>query len=82
MSKKLNRPVMQDNLRKALAHDRVTVLAELCQEYDAIDTEELLEMLLDRSPDWRITVMHEIYCEGQSQSEIDGEEGSWLDKQR
>ena len=73
---------MKDDLRRVFQEDHAAVKAELHAELDGRATDDLIDMLFEMATYDRITQLHEGYCEGQTQSEMDKEEGAWLDKQR
>ena len=82
MSKKLNRLVMQDNLREVFRKDHCAARGELLTELKGNLADVTIDLLFELASADKIKELHECYCEGQSQTEMNQEAGRSLDRQR
>jgi len=82
MSKKLSRLVMQDNLREGFQKDYRAARDELLAELKGNLIDVTIDLLFKLASTDKLKEMHECYCEGQSQIEMDQEAGRSLDRQR
>jgi hypothetical protein len=73
---------MKGDLVEALRENNDAVFAELSSELRKLSTDEMIEMLFECASYGRIAELHEEYCTGQSQSEMDKEAGESLDRQK